>query len=119
MRRDDLTVTFTGESEPVWTAVRATLPSHPIVEKLAAWVPMSKEAFEEGPLVRAEIEWLMAAPRSLTLRERVTGWQSFTSSEGYPLTWRVGWRAALYWLTHPVEWWKRTHYVPEPDPDDY
>jgi hypothetical protein len=89
------------------------------VEKMEAWMPFTAEAVEDGPLTRAMIEWLLLTPaRPLTLRERLTGWRKFTSSEGYVLTFRVGWRAALYDLTHPIEWWKRAHYAPEPDPED-
>lgn len=70
--------------------------------KQTAWTPMTEEQLADGPGLRALVEYL-ATDRRPTLRERLTGWQHFTSTEGVGVVIRIGWRAALYDLRHPPE----------------
>ena len=86
------------------------------VHELVAYLPATRAMLDDAPWMSAWFEYRLLPKRPLSLRERLTGWQHFTASNGLALHWRVGWRATLYDVTHPVEWWKRRH--PQPI-DDY
>jgi hypothetical protein len=89
-------------------AVRALEP----VQKMSVWVPMTAEAILDSAYLRATVEYHMFAGRAaLTLRERLTGYRHFTSSQGFRLTlyvgWRARWRAFMESLARPI-WRDRT-----------
>lgn len=85
------------------------------VEKLSAWIPVTSAMIADAMPLNAMIEYHLAGSRPLTLRERLTGWRSFTARSGYTIRMRVGWRASVYWLVHPIENWRRHHPSREDD----
>jgi hypothetical protein len=63
------------------------------VEKISVWMPTTAEAMADAPYLLAVFEYHTVGAVPLTLRERVTGYRHFTSSEGLEMRFYVGWRA--------------------------
>lgn len=84
---------------------------NPPIQKMTSWMPVTTEWLDDASRVQAFIEYHLVggSVRRLSVRERITGWGHFTARDGYQLTFRVGWRADLYWITHPIENWRRHH----------
>ena len=79
--------------------------------KISTWMAVSQEAIDDAPYTQAHVDLLFSGERErpLALRERITGWRYFTANNDITITIRVGWRATVYDVLHPLAWYRRTH----------
>ena len=68
-----------------------------------AMLPMTHEVMEDAPYMAATLEMLFAPRPEPTPAQRITGWRSFTASNGITIRERFGWRLEKWLAEHPPE----------------